>query len=99
MLTAVTEVAAVWRFEQRWLADGLFDNEEHTHERHHEERRSSDAHHDDGRDQAQRCQGSAKPWESDSPHGFTGVCCVWVHDVQHYLRMPGLCCTVSDGPM
>ena len=101
MPTAVTEVAAVWRFaverRARGSADGLFDDEQHAHERHHGERSRRDAHDDHGRDQAQGRQDATKPRKPHPSYGFTTVCCVRVHDVEHYLRMPGLCSSASDG--
>lgn len=97
---AVTDVAAVWRSGQlEGLTDCLFDDEQHAHERNHEQRRSGDPHHNDGRHQAKRSQRTPEPRKANPPYRFTSVCCVRVHDVQHYLRMPGLCCTASDGLM
>lgn len=87
MPAAVTQVAAAWLFESSRLdsADRLFDDEQHAHEGHDGQRCCGDADNDHRGNQPKRGQHTPKPWKTESPHGFTGVCGVRVHDLQQYL--------------
>ena len=82
MPTAVTHVAAVWRSGHGILgsADGLFDDEQHTHECHDRECCSGDANHDHGRHQPKGRQHAPEPRKPEPSDVFTGLCGVGVHD-------------------